>query len=323
MWSNDINQGREDAEDVPESDQWDEHIKMPKIPKGWVPENYHKHQTMTGYNGKGVAREVQDELFLSRQCRGNCPNPHDGHKEGTRWSFHFPANFHGQTAVNKAVALRRICCRPQNYDFNLGFKIKRDAVQVIKTNTYFTITSKMDIYEAIGIIVFKVNEELRMAMIAEDDDDWVRLLGTYRNETREVVFEFQPTAEGDPTELIDHFEIELDDPDDSFYKLMNWDPEKEVKWNEMMSGKQVRFPNVWNRQDLYFHGSFVNHTAFNYLGKAGDFYPEPSKLYKADNSTQEFFLEISLDGMTPIDLPYEDFDVELSLIVDTETAISF
>jgi hypothetical protein len=83
------------------------------------------------------------------------------------------------------------------------------------------------------------------------------------------------------------------------------------------------FKNVWNRRDLYFHASFVNHTAFNYLGKAGDFYMEPNKLYKADGITQEFFLEMSLDGMTPVDLPFEDFDVELSLIVDTESVLSF
>jgi hypothetical protein len=83
------------------------------------------------------------------------------------------------------------------------------------------------------------------------------------------------------------------------------------------------FPNPWNRRDIYFHASFVSHTAFNYLGKAGDFYMEPNKLYNADGIGQELFFELSFDGMTPVDLPYEDFDIDLSLIVDTKTAQIF
>jgi hypothetical protein len=320
MWSNDINQGRENAKDVPESDQWDDGFKMPKIPKGWKPQNYHKKQVMSGYNGRGVAREVQDELFLSRQCKGNCPNPHDGHKEGTRWSYHFPANWLGQTAVNKAVALRRINCSPRNYDFNFGFTMLREDEEIMRTWTFFTITSKMDIYEAISIIVFKVNEEIASIINEAGDINWLRLVAGYDHDTGDVWFGFRPLGEA----AIAQFEVDIHvDTNDSFYHLMNCKDVGGAHWNRTEESIFLAFHNVWNRQDLYFHGSFVNHTAFNYLGKAGDFYPEPNKLYKADNITQEFFLEVSLDGMTPVDLPYENFDVELTLIVDTESAISF
>jgi hypothetical protein len=329
MWSNDINQGREGAKDVPESDQWDDHMKMPNIPKGWRAHNYHKKQVMTGYNGRGVAREIQDELFMSRQCKNvdpnhpTCPNPHDGHKEGTRWSFHFPANFHGQTAVNKAIALRRINCSPRNYDFDLGFWITRNADHAnLQTLTYFTITSKMDIYEAIGLIVYKTNERIADFMKQHADPNWPRMAGGYNSDTGSVFFHFQPTGAAGAAQ----FTIVLHGAtDDGFFNLMNCAPGV-VHWSDPVMLPQIiklTYPNVWNRQDLYFHGSFVNHTAFNYLGKAGDFYMEPNKLFKADNSTQEFFLEVSLDGMTPVDLPYEDFEVELSLIVDTMDVMSF
>jgi hypothetical protein len=87
MQSNDINQGRPKAKGVPQSDQWDDDIKMPHIPKKWQETVYHKKQVMVGDNGPGVYRQIQDEVFLSKQCRrdvkGNSlfPNPHDGRME--------------------------------------------------------------------------------------------------------------------------------------------------------------------------------------------------------------------------------------------------
>jgi hypothetical protein len=84
--------------------------------------------------------------------------------------------------------------------------------------------------------------------------------------------------------------------------------------------KTYSFSNVWDRrpQRLFFHASFVNHTQFGYLGQSGDFYPKPNKIYTADNSTQDFYFWASLDGITPIELLYEDFMIELAFILDTE-----
>jgi hypothetical protein len=80
------------------------------------------------------------------------------------------------------------------------------------------------------------------------------------------------------------------------------------------------FKGVWDRkvEHLFFHASFVNHTQFNYLGQSGDFYPKPSKIYTADNLPMDFYFWVSLDGMNPISLPYEDFLVELAFIIDSD-----
>jgi hypothetical protein len=82
----------------------------------------------------------------------------------------------------------------------------------------------------------------------------------------------------------------------------------------------MTFNNIWNRkpEQLYFHASFVNHTQFNYLGKAEEFYTKPSKIYSADNLSMDFYFWLSTDIMHPICLPYERFIIELAFIIDSK-----
>ena len=39
----------------------------------------------------------------------------------------------------------------------------------------------------------------------------------------------------------------------------------------------IRFNNVWNREAIFVHASFVNTNSFGVLGQSGEFYPKPSK----------------------------------------------
>jgi hypothetical protein len=82
----------------------------------------------------------------------------------------------------------------------------------------------------------------------------------------------------------------------------------------------MKFENVWNRRSdqLYFHASFVNHTQFNYLGRANDFYTKPSKIFTADNLPMDFYFWITTDIMHPVMLPYENFMIELAFIIDNK-----
>jgi hypothetical protein len=163
MLSNDINQGREGATGVPESDQWDDTFRMPKIPKSWRPENYHQMMVMKEENGRGVAREIQDELFLTRQCKGNCPNPHDGIVQGTRYSYNFPANWYSQVAVNKAIALRRIDVSPRSDSFTMRFKITRQVDgKVIQPQVFINVSPNQCIWEILGTLSFKLNERIKL-----------------------------------------------------------------------------------------------------------------------------------------------------------------
>jgi hypothetical protein len=82
------------------------------------------------------------------------------------------------------------------------------------------------------------------------------------------------------------------------------------------------FNNVWDRNSLYIHASFVNYTPYQYLGQNGEFYPKPSKIYEFHDSSKDFEIWYTFDGLHPVNLPYEDVEVELCFILDNRKYIS-
>jgi hypothetical protein len=108
---------------------------------------------------------------------------------------------------------------------------------------------------------------------------------------------------------------------DQFFDLLNVPEADRADYTDASKPRTTWiFPKAWNRlpSSLYFHASFVNHTQFNYLGRHGDFYPKPSKIYLADNLPMECYFWLTEDGMTPIELPFENFIIELAFIVDSK-----
>jgi hypothetical protein len=82
------------------------------------------------------------------------------------------------------------------------------------------------------------------------------------------------------------------------------------------AGRHV-FPNVWDRKTLFLHASFVTDTTAGYLGRGGEFYPKPSKMYRHGN-WNDFFVEVSLDGYHKVPMLYENWILELVLILDAD-----
>jgi hypothetical protein len=102
--------------------------------------------------------------------------------------------------------------------------------------------------------------------------------------------------------------------DDDFWRLMNAEAPEGLA-SEF--GFQHVFKNVWDRKTLFLHASFVTDTTAGYLGRGGEFYPKPSKMYRHGNYS-DFFIETSLDGYHKVPLPYENWIIELSLILDAD-----
>jgi hypothetical protein len=56
-----------------------------------------------------------------------------------------------------------------------------------------------------------------------------------------------------------------------------------------------------------------------YLGRGGEFYTKPSKIYPfTSNGGDSFWVQPSFDGRTLNKLPYENFIIELALIVNSK-----
>jgi hypothetical protein len=111
----------------------------------------------------------------------------------------------------------------------------------------------------------------------------------------------------------DAVDFTISSDDDDFWKMMNTPKQSTVESDDK---GLIQFKNVWDRKTLFLHASFVANTTAGYLGRGGEFYPKPSKMYRTD--TQEFHIETSLDGYHPVPLPYENWILELALIVDAE-----
>ena len=74
------------------------------------------------------------------------------------------------------------------------------------------------------------------------------------------------------------------------------------------------FQNVWNRESLFVHASFVTGTSFQVLGKNGEFYTKPSKMYRFNGNSPDFYFELSYDGIHPIRHKFARFIVQLAYI---------
>ena len=74
------------------------------------------------------------------------------------------------------------------------------------------------------------------------------------------------------------------------------------------------FENVWNRQSLFVHASFVTGTSFQVLGEDRDFYPKPSKMYRFNGNSPDFYFELSYDGIHPQKHRFARFVIQLAYI---------
>jgi hypothetical protein len=106
---------------------------------------------------------------------------------------------------------------------------------------------------------------------------------------------------------------------DPFFEMMNVAPTDRDRYKDVEHCKyDYDFPNVWNRRELFLHASFVTSSAQGYLGRGGEFYTQPNKIYYTDFPTKQFFVEVSLDGYHPLPLRYENWILELTFLIDEE-----
>jgi hypothetical protein len=296
---------------------------------------------MSGDNGAGVYRQIQDELFLSQQCLRDevggpdgknkgaslYPNPHDGRVENERYCFHFPATWYYSHAVNKAIGLRKISFPPRWYNFEFGFNIAdiTKPTEIFEITNEITISPDMDMCQIADALESCINGAIEYRFTNPNElDSWVYVKVNYDNDLRMVKFIFYPRN-------IDLFEINdfiitlwnngSEHDNEQFFDLMNVPVrERAALLDQSNPNFFFAFQNVWNRkpEELYFHASFVNHTQFNYLGIAGDFYTKPSKIFTADNLPMDFYFWLTTDIMRPIVLPFERFIIELAFIIDTQ-----
>ena len=276
---------------------------------------------MSGKEGRGVNRYMLEEVYFSKSAdegRRDIPNPQNCYYDEAsgRWYYDYPAMWYNNISGNKAIGLRKIDVFADSLFIQFTLHVRCAVKETGQLMDVFigTFSHKFENSDTTSEIIRTVQEWFASLWKSE----WVDALNLqigYNGDKTVLEWNFTPrlpAAQSDYT-----WAVEMSNCSDDMKKWLNCDlaefasipPTKEA------NGRlQYTCPDVWNREFLFLHASFVNGTSFNYLGRSGEFYPKPSKMYQAAPSSQQFYFEVSFNGRTPVKFKHISFIVDLAYI---------
>ena len=275
---------------------------------------------------RGESKYMLEEIYFSDIC-GDAENkdengalipinPQRAWFDNGKFRFQFPALWYQSTCNNKAIGLRSITVKPES----VAFKIK---LNVWKWDSSSATQQPFDYYEILGQyppntnimeILSDVSAQFYNATVASSHKtEMLRLVWGYNAKTSEASFKLislNPVYQADDKWW--RLTIDVDPTLDSecgFVECFN-------TTEEYLSDKKITFVfnNVWNRHTLFVHASFVNGTSFQVLGMNDDFYPKPSKMYRFNGNSPDFYFELSYDGIHPQKHRFARFVIQLAYI---------
>ena len=281
----------------------------------------------------------EDEAINNIHQASSTPNPYRAYKDASGYfHYQFPSLWYTSTCNNKAIGLRRIETRARAKNISLTLKIERELTgndlkpHATKSfNLHFLPTDDIDTIMSTMCYWFnKFIEETWGKVTSENNDNKHKFNIHYRydNITNEAMF--YAIRDEDATWANTDFNFLITNVNGDFLTTFNVSDDITER-GEFVNASELgitkpdnsyrtpayRFTNVWNRRFCFIHASFVSGTSFNYLGRSGDFYPKPSKMYKFIGSTTDFTLSISFNGYTPVRTNEISFIVELAYIYST------
>ena len=288
----------------------------------------------------------EDEAINNIQQASSTPNPYRAYKDKSGYfHYQFPSLWYTSTCNNKAIGLRRIETRARaknmTLTFSIGRKLKDDLfLKIINKQFNFHFLPSDDIDTIMSTMCYNFNKFIneQWGKITRDNTDTEHVFTVhykYDNLTNEAMFyAIRNSIDEDGNDRLDWTDFDFDfyiaGANDDFNTCFNVTDTVEAHGdyassfslgitNEQKSYNTsiYKFLNVWNRRYCFVHASFVSGTSFQYLGRSGDFYPKPSKMYKFNGNTTDFTLAISFNGYTPIRTNEISFIVELAFIYTT------
>ena len=288
-------------------------------------------QVLSGKPSRGINKYMLEEVYFSESCfNKDAYNPQNAKYIDGKYYFDLPDFWYNNLSNNKAIALRKIDVHAPSLNLSCTIKIKRILAgstgkpDVKSINVALSITPGTSTLQIMREICREVNREINATAFnrwSMNPDHTARLEEAFEYETNEATFVLvRSTPYGeDPNKY--HFGFEITNINYHFQELFR--PENarfdtsdgEIDPTGDFDGTKVYyFPNTWNREFCFVHASFVNGTSFNYLGRSGEFYPKPSKMYRFGGSSQQFYFELSFDGRTPIKHKLGNFCIDLAFI---------
>ena len=283
-------------------------------------------QVLSGKPSRGLNKYMLEEIFFSESCfNTDAYNPQNARFENGKYYFNLPDFWYNHLSNNKAIALRKIDLRAETLNLQMNITIKRQVAGSSGqpgSKTFpvgVVVQPNMTTFSILQNICRQIN-----AMIApngkskwsSNTDKTVELVPFYNYETSTATIEMKRVYEAKPETHYFSFQFsDLNKDAEFFFKTKNTDLPAYIECTTAKDGTmKYEFKNIWNREFLFVHASFVNGTSFNYLGRSGEFYPKPSKMYRFGGSSQQFYFELSYDGRTPIKDRIGVFTIDLAFI---------
>ena len=283
---------------------------------------------MKPHRTRGESKYMLEEIYFSDLC-GDIENkdangeiiginPQKAWFDNGKYRFQFPSLWYQSTCNNKAIGLRSIELVPDSVSFGISV-------------TFYRRNTEQSEYEQVGRIFYVQQQFLPNTTLMEIMSSVVQAIRTeksrnsdlknlpfnvlwmYNYKTSQAEFLIHAGGQvNDPEKYVMNFAVDVVDERVSqcgFYECFNT-TEEYMKTPK----RRFEFNNVWNRKDIFVHASFVNGTSFQFLGKNGEFYTKPSKMYRFNGNSPDFYFELSYDGIHPQKHKFARFIVQLAFI---------
>ena len=280
------------------------------------------NQIIKPHRTRGESKYMLEEIYISDICgdlenrdesgRLISINPQRAWFDEGKFRFQFPSLWYQSDCNNKAIGLRSIKLQPENVAFTVKMHVmKRNPQEQYDEHAAFDIflqfPPETPIYEILSTFAIKFDEVAR----TECPDDDLIMVWTYNAKTSVASFKIEsadPDVADDTWRMfID--EIEQYEGECGFLECFNTTAEYLA-----IATRKFTFNDVWNRQSLFVHASFVNGTSFQVLGQSGEFYHKPSKMYRFNGNSPDFYFELSYDGIHPQRHRFARFVIQLAYI---------
>ena len=283
---------------------------------------------MKPHRTRGESKYMLEEIYFSDLC-GDIENkdangeiiginPQKAWYDNGKYRFRFPSLWYQSACNNKAIGLRSIELMPEAVGFELEVQFyKRDT----KESEYVEVGESIPIlgqYLPNTSFMEIISDVVSMISEGKKKDDALKSLPfvvvwgyTYKTAQAGIKIKTRLPVT-DPDKYLMSIQVTRE------YEFVNQCGFFECFNTTGAYMDEARalfvFENVWNRKDIFVHASFVNGTSFQFLGRNGEFYTKPSKMYRFNGNSPDFYFELSYDGIHPIPYKFARFIVQLAYI---------
>ena len=285
---------------------------------------------ISGKPDRGLNKYMLEEVYFSESCfNEDAYNPQNARFVNGRYYYDLPDFWYNNLSNNKAIALRKIDIHAPSMNISCDVVFKRikngftGAVEKKSCTVALSVSPGTSTNQILKEICREANKEMSVSgphRFTTAPEYSMRLTSDYRYETNEALIGVVRNFPVGAQENEYFIGCEINNVSKELWELLHGENAQfdtlvlMEPTNARDGTKATYFPKVWNREFCFVHASFVNGTSFNYLGRSGEFYPKPSKMYRFGGSSQQFYFELSYDGRTPIQHTLGNFCIDLAFI---------